>query len=162
MRILIVWASSHSECFWTLKTCFFSSSFFSKLDNVSSPIISQSLTVTHALCQENVFIIKEKFNTFCCLFKELHVEFELFSAKNDKIASARAQLVTVISYIISRELHVYDKFYIIHKIKNPKGMVRDFTEGMLFVIFFIQGDAIPPQFEPWHLLLIVYCFTHYS
>ncbi len=20
----------------------------------------------------------------------------------------------------------------------------------------------PPQFEPWHLLLIVYCFTHYS
>ncbi len=43
-----------------------------------------------------------------------------------------------------------DKFYVIHKINNPKGMVRGdgFTEGMLFVIFFDQGDAIPPQFEP--------------
>ncbi len=30
-------------------------------------------------------------------------------------------------------------------------MVREdggFTEGMLFVIFFDQGDAIPPQFQP--------------
>ncbi len=42
------------NAFWTLKMCFFSS-FFPKLDNVSSPIISQSLTVTDTLCQENVF-----------------------------------------------------------------------------------------------------------
>ncbi len=63
-----------SECFWSLKTCFFLV-FFSKLDNVSSPIVSQSLTVTHTLCQENVFKFESRKNhTFCCLlFKELQI-----------------------------------------------------------------------------------------
>ncbi len=41
------------NAFWT-QDLFFFINFF-KLDNVSSPIISQSLTVTHTLCQENVF-----------------------------------------------------------------------------------------------------------
>ncbi len=43
---------------------------------------------------------------------------------------------------------MHDKFHLIHKIDNPKGMVRGdggFTEGMLFVIFFHQGDAISPH-----------------
>ncbi len=43
---------------------------------------------------------------------------------------------------------MHDHFYVIHKINNPRGMVRGdggFTEGMLFVIFFHQGDAIPPH-----------------
>ncbi len=47
---------------------------------------------------------------------------------------------------------MHDKFYVIHKINNPKGMVMGdggFTEGMLFVIFLLFGDAIPPHFEPW-------------
>ncbi len=47
---------------------------------------------------------------------------------------------------------MHDKFYVIHKINNPKGMVRGdghFTEGVLFVIFFAKGDAIRPQFKPW-------------
>ncbi len=45
--------------------------------------------------------------------------------------------------IISREFltfHVHYKFYVIHKINNPKGMVRGdggFTEGMLFVMLYI-------------------------
>ncbi len=53
--------------------------------------------------------------------------------------------------IISREFltfHVHGKFYVIHKINNPKRIVRGdggFTEGMLFVISFDQGDAIPPH-----------------
>ncbi len=44
--------------------------------------------------------------------------------------------------------HVHDKFYVIHKINNPKGMLRrdgGFTDGMLFVFFFDRGDAIPPD-----------------
>ncbi len=43
---------------------------------------------------------------------------------------------------------MHDKFYVIHKINNPNGMVRGdggFTEGMIFVIFFDQGDTIPPH-----------------
>ncbi len=42
---------------------------------------------------------------------------------------------------------MHDKFYLIHTINNPKGMVRGdggFTEGMLFVIFFRQGGYHPP------------------
>ncbi len=43
---------------------------------------------------------------------------------------------------------MHDKFYVIHKISNPKGMVSGdgaFTEGMIFVIF---SPCIPPQFQP--------------
>ncbi len=42
---------------------------------------------------------------------------------------------------------MHDKFYVIHKINNPKGMVRGdghFTEGVLFV----KGDAIPRNSSP--------------
>ncbi len=47
---------------------------------------------------------------------------------------------------------MHDKFYVIHKIINPKGMVMGdggFTEGVLFVFFFDKGDATPPKFKPW-------------
>ncbi len=43
---------------------------------------------------------------------------------------------------------MHDKFDIIHKINNPKGDGKWGTEGMLFVIFFDQGDVIPPPFKP--------------
>ncbi len=42
---------------------------------------------------------------------------------------------------------MHDKFYLIHKIDNTKGMEREdggFTEGMLFVMLYDQGDAPPP------------------
>ncbi len=43
---------------------------------------------------------------------------------------------------------MHDKFYLIHKIDNTKGMEREdggFTEGMLFVMLYDQGDAPPPH-----------------
>ncbi len=46
IRAVFYWASSCSECFWTV---FF---FFLSLDIVSSPIVSQSLTVTHITSRE--------------------------------------------------------------------------------------------------------------
>ncbi len=57
--------------------------------------------------------------------------------------------------------HVHDKFYVIHKMNNPKGMVRGeggFTEGMLFVKKFDQGDATPPPHPPSIRALYIYIY----
>ncbi len=50
---------------------------------------------------------------------------------------------------------------------NPKGMVRGdggFTEGMLFVIFFDQGDATPPasplNSSPAHTYIHTYTYIY--
>ncbi len=56
---------------------------------------------------------------------------------------------------------MHDKFYVIHNINNPKEMVRGdggFTEGMLFVIFFDKGDAIPPH-PPSIRALYIYIYS---
>ncbi len=64
-----------------------------------------------------------------------------------KANSKQLRCLAINKYIILT-FHVHDKFYIIHRINNIKGMVRGdggFTEGMLFVISFHQRDAVPPH-----------------
>ncbi len=62
--------------------CYYNFFFFSKLDNVSSPIVSQSLTVTHTLCQELYLNSNQGKSIVSVVF---------YLKKNDEIASACAQ-----------------------------------------------------------------------
>ncbi len=100
-----------SECFWSLKTCFFFGGFFSKWIMSALLSFSQSLTVTHTLCQENVFKFESRKNHTFCLssFKELQNLRFNHLVKNDEIASACAQLVLQYRVLIGQSPYLVRK-----------------------------------------------------